>query len=323
MKIPIFIASTEYDLRDLRAELAAYLEELGADALLSSKKGFPDFAGVPPYAQCVRMLERALIVIGIIDRRYGKALNEWGPFPEYAGLSPTHAELRHALRKQKRLVVYVQSDVQAFYEMYRKNKKQFENLKQPHGLEPKVLELFTELKLAKPAPWIESFRDVRDIKDSLRKRLLADLYDALLQREKLVAIGAPTLIDVVLALEPEKRARLVKDLTNIPVAEAKRIAQYLARRERPTRQRVAVRTITEWMNVLASAAGLAVGTKPTVRPSRGIRRDSLLIRDKRTGDSRAPRMTSNKALEPPAVRPGAMSRGKGGFGRGGGSALGR
>ena len=39
---PIFISSTDYNLKDLRAELARFLSELGYKPILSSFEGFPD-----------------------------------------------------------------------------------------------------------------------------------------------------------------------------------------------------------------------------------------------------------------------------------------
>ncbi len=198
-KIPIFVSSTVYGLEDLRGELASFLEDLGAEPLLSSESGFPDHRGIPPYVQCLRVLEeRALIVIGIIDKRYGKGFDDWGPYPQYQGLSPTHAELRHALNEGKHLLIYVRSDIQSHYDIYRKNRELFASLDLPANLELKTLEMFSEIKLASPVPWIETFRDIRDIKRSIRSRLLHYLLEALIQKERLAQVGSDILVDRIL-----------------------------------------------------------------------------------------------------------------------------
>lgn len=231
-RIPIFLSSAHYGLEDLRGELSSFLEgELEALPLVSSETGFPDYPGLPPYAQCLRVLENALIVVGVVDRRYGKSLQDWGPFPQYAGLSPTHAELRHALAEKKRLIIFVRSEVQGYYDIYRKNKAIFEQLDLPAGLDLGTLHMFEELKHAEPAPWIESFRDVRDIKVSIRRRLLQDLFDSLKQREALARLGAEFLVDYVLKLERSMQQRLLAILAHHSPEKEEKLRNLLIRIE--------------------------------------------------------------------------------------------
>lgn len=182
-QLPVFVSSAHYGLEDLRGELTNHLSELGVAPFVSSEAGFPDYPGMPPYAGCLRVLDRCLFVIGIIDRRYGSGFQDWGPYPEYSGLSPTHAELRHALKTGKRLVVFVRDSVYAYYDLYRDNPTPFASLKLPPGLDHETMELIAELKHASPAPWIETFKDVREVKRSVHLRLINDLYELMLQRE--------------------------------------------------------------------------------------------------------------------------------------------
>jgi hypothetical protein len=93
------------------------LEDLGMTPVMSDEAGFPRFNGMPPYASCLRALEECPLVIGVVDRFYGTTFDDWGPYPEYKGLSPTHAELRHALKLGKRVLIYVQNGTWIFYEM--------------------------------------------------------------------------------------------------------------------------------------------------------------------------------------------------------------
>jgi hypothetical protein len=208
----IFVSSPHYGLEDLRGELAEYLTEEGFLPVISSEAGFPDHHGLPPYAQCLREVESCLLVIGIIDRRYGQPMTEWGPFTEYIGLSPTHAELRHALKLKKRVIVFVRQAVSSYYDIYRKNKDEFASLKLPSGLDVWTLDLYSELKLFKPAPWIESFRDVREVKRSIKNRLLSDLHEALQQRHAMVESGAALLLETILKVDPKLRNALIKAL---------------------------------------------------------------------------------------------------------------
>jgi len=222
-QIPIFISSVHYGLEDLRGTLASFVEEeLGGQPLLSSEKGFPDYPGEPPYAQCLLALEKCLLVVGILDRRYGMTFEEWGCFRQYKGLSPTHAELRHALDIKKPLIIYVRQEVQAYYDVYRKNRELFKKAELPKNLDLKTLTMFEELKIYQPAPWIESFRDVRDIKNSLRQKLLHYLHDALSQREALIKRTAEVLVDVFLQADRDKKEVVVRALDEILAAKLER-----------------------------------------------------------------------------------------------------
>lgn len=225
--IPIFLSSPHYGLEDLRGELASYLEELGTQPFVSSDTGFPDYPNMPPYAQCIRALESCLMVVGVVDRRYGQRFDDWGPYRQYAGLSPTHAELRHALISKKRTLIYIRSEIHGYYDIYRKNKEAFKNLDLPPGLEVSSLEMFAEVKQWRPAPWIESFRDVRDIKESIRKRLLHDLYQALVMNEKLSMAGADLVLERILRIDPELLDRILYMLTEMPPEKAKDLHSFL------------------------------------------------------------------------------------------------
>ena len=207
--LTLFLSSTHYGLEDLRGEISDFLESLGVSCLLSSEGGFPSYPGMPPYASCLKALERCLMVVGVVDRRYGKPFDDWGPYPEYVGLSPTHAELRHARKLNKRLLVFVRRDVNSSYEMYRANLVEADKLALPKGLDLKTLELYRELKLASPSPWIVAFDDVRDFKRSLREQLLNELYEAILQREATANAAIEVLTEAFLKSSPELRSSVM------------------------------------------------------------------------------------------------------------------
>lgn len=240
-KLPVFVSSTHYGLEDLRAELTDFLTSLGVAPFVSSESGFPDHPGMPPYAGCLRTLERCLFVVGVIDRRYGAKFDEWGPFPEYSGLSPTHAELRHAMVCGKRMVVYVRDDVGVFYELFRKNQNSFAAMTLPPGLDVETLQMYQELKLAKPAPWIESFRDVRVLKQSLQQRLLNDLYELMLQREATTTAAVDTIAQAFLKSDPSLREAVMAAAGQGVQAEIAALDEELRELERKRAERTEAR----------------------------------------------------------------------------------
>lgn len=177
--IPAFVSSAHYGLEDLRAMLARDLRGFGVKPYVSSEAGFPDSPGVPPYVACLEVLERCMVVIAILDARYGQSFDEWGPYGgAYKGLSPTHAELRHALARGIPMWAYVRESVQHDYLLYNSDVSGYERLAGKHKTDTRVLQMFAELKRHKPAPWIESFRDATDISNSVLRRLLEHMRSA-------------------------------------------------------------------------------------------------------------------------------------------------
>jgi len=71
-QFPIFISLPEYNLIDLRAELAHILNVLGYRPILSSSEGFPDKTRkLQPWKSCLPVLNHCFVIIIIIDNRYG------------------------------------------------------------------------------------------------------------------------------------------------------------------------------------------------------------------------------------------------------------
>jgi len=223
----VFVSSVHYGLEDLRGELASFLESLGVLPFVSSEGGFPDNPRLSPYVQCLKVLEQTLIVLAIVDRRYGSRQTDWSPYEQYAGLSPTHAEIRHSIALKKRLLVYYRSEIEGFHSMYSLNKEKFGALNLPQNLDLETLDMFGEIREQNPAPWMESFRDVRDIKESIRKKLLEDLYVALSRREALAHVGAEFLLESALKSDPDLLRRVLFVIAEMPPEKRESLTDYL------------------------------------------------------------------------------------------------
>jgi len=165
--LQVFVSSTCHELRDLRAAIRAWLVDLGMQPVMSDDPGFQHADGMPPYAACLRALEDCPLVIVVIDRRYGQSFEDWGPYQDYKGYAPTHAEVQHAIKLGKRAFIYVHQDVWNFYEVWRQNPAAISDCS-IQGLDVKTLLMFQDLKHMQPAPWIEKFENVSDVIKSLR-----------------------------------------------------------------------------------------------------------------------------------------------------------
>jgi hypothetical protein len=216
--LQVFVSSTCYDLRDLRAAVRNWLEQFRLTPLMSDERGFPHIDGMPPYATCLRVLEECPLVIVIVDRRYGMAFEDWGPFPAHKGRSPTHAEIRHALALGKRVLLYIHDDVWNFYEVWRKNRKAFES-GAPEGLDEKTLHMLHELKHLDPVPWMEHFSDVSGLLKSLNAEFVNQLYTHLRDREKQALDSAGYLLEKIQEAAPEVRQRITAGLSPDLVGE--------------------------------------------------------------------------------------------------------
>src|SRR5271166_5223399 len=188
---------------------------------MSDEVGFPHIGGMPPYAACLRALENCPLVIVVIDRRYGASFQDWGPYPQFAGCSPTHAELRHALDLGKRVLLYVH------YEVWRKNAQAFETLTPP-GLDEATLRMLHELKQRDPVPWMAHFSDVAELQQSLNAEFVNQLYTHLREREKQTADLADYLLEKIVEAAPEVRERIAAGLN--PDLERSPINLYHIRR---------------------------------------------------------------------------------------------
>lgn len=209
--LQVFVSSTCYDLRDLRASIKSWLENLGVHAILSEESGFPRSGGQPPYVECLRVLENSQMVIGIIDRKYGTSFENWGKYTQYKGISPTHAELRHALSLKKKILLYIHKDTINNYQLWRKNSEQ-NILNLPAGFEVGTLELVKELKLYDPAPWIEPFNDINDVINSLKKNFINEIFTGIKEKEKQDSDLTQYVLDLILSTTPEIRAKIEDSL---------------------------------------------------------------------------------------------------------------
>lgn len=171
-RLRVFISSTCYDLRDLRAELRQFLEANGMSVALSEDPDSPFI--VDPYEDsiesCLKNLTASDVVVCIIDRRYGGVIN----IGDHSGLSATHAEIRSARDSKVPVFFFVRNYALLDYEQLRKN---FEY--SPNWIEAKYKsEWFEMVKECASLPlqkcvsnWCDPFMSSVDLKKLVLKRV--------------------------------------------------------------------------------------------------------------------------------------------------------
>ena len=70
-KPPIFVSSTYYDLKHLRASLEAFVEKLGYEPILSEKGDIAYSPDLPLDESCYREVRNADVFVLMVGGRYG------------------------------------------------------------------------------------------------------------------------------------------------------------------------------------------------------------------------------------------------------------
>ena len=112
----IFISSTFYDLKQVRADLERMIKELGYEAVRNETGAVPYGKDKAPEAYAYKELELCDIIVTIIGGRYGSESSE------EPGLSITQNELRRALEKGIQVFIFIDRDVLGEFSTYRLNK---------------------------------------------------------------------------------------------------------------------------------------------------------------------------------------------------------
>jgi len=210
--LSVFVSSGCYELRDLRASIRDFLKSLGMNPQLSEDSGFPRQSGDKPHVVCLRALAECPLVIGLLERRCGQPIADWSPFIEFNGLRPTQAELRYAIKTNKKLLLYIHESTLAAYSIWSSDQAGYQNLSDAHKPEIGVLELLHELKTNDPAPYYETFSDASDVISSLKKNLVNEIYTSLREQEAKSRNQAEYLMAQILGAAPEIRRRIEAEL---------------------------------------------------------------------------------------------------------------
>jgi hypothetical protein len=239
---PIFISSTDYNLKDLRAELARFLSELGYRPILSSSEGFPDNSpNLEPWESCIPVLEKSFVMILIVDGKYGYPLmwpNSGELFKE-KNISPTHGEYLYAHKNYKRMLVFIRSEVMTYYQSYRQTTKNMkgknvEEIEQvlsktlPEYIDFKTLQFVHEIKTTKPIPWIKEFDDITTVKKEVQKKMLNELAEIFLVKNMHLETVVQSFNKVLQSLSPDEQIKALEkiDLAKGLSEKVKKIDEY-------------------------------------------------------------------------------------------------
>ena len=122
----VFISSTYYDLKHIRASLKNFIESLGYDAISSEKGDIAYDPDKPLDESCYQEVRNADIFVLLIGGRYGSEKSESktpapkGFFEQYDSI--TKMEFKSAVEKDIPIYILIDRHVHSEYQTYRRNK---------------------------------------------------------------------------------------------------------------------------------------------------------------------------------------------------------
>lgn len=165
----VFVSSTCYDLRQVRADMKDFFEEnYGFEAMLSEFDSFPIDPCVGTFENCLSNVDKcADFFVLIIGNRYGYVLD--------SGKSITNLEYLHAKAKGIPIYVFVSKQLYNTLPIWRANKGgDFSSVVDNSKIFEFVAEIYDECK-----QWIYTYENVQDIKMTLRNQLRLVFADGL------------------------------------------------------------------------------------------------------------------------------------------------
>lgn len=168
----IFISSTFFDLRQVRADLESFAKELGYDTVANERGDIPYGNEESLEEYCYKEVENSDIVVSIVGGRFGTQSGR-------SDSSISNMEVKQALKLGRQLYIFVESNVYGELRTYKLNKKS-DNIKYAHADDKRIFEFLEEIELLKTNNTIFPFRESNEIV-SILKEQWAGLFQRLLR----------------------------------------------------------------------------------------------------------------------------------------------
>lgn len=181
MSIPrVFISSTYYDLKQVRTIIGDFVRNIGYEPVMHERSDVAYTQNVPLEKDCYTELSSCDIVVCIVGNHFGsKSLAN--------DFSITMNEIRHAIKTQKKVYVFVANNVYIENETYIKNRESG-NFQSAYTDDLKIHEFLADLRAKVTNHVILPFDTIDQIVETLKKQF-AGLLQALLQKEASLTEG--------------------------------------------------------------------------------------------------------------------------------------
>ncbi|EAS19033.1 conserved hypothetical protein [Flavobacteria bacterium BBFL7] len=172
----IFISSTFFDLRQVRADLDRFIKEMGYESVRNETGAIPYGKDLKLEDYCYKEISGIDILVGIIGGRFGSKSSS-------GDYSVTQTEIKTALEQNKNVYLFIDKNVHSEYETYLINKDNSKT-KYRYADDVRIYKFIEEIYGLPKNNVIHSFETAQDIINFLREQWAGLVKDLLSQTQK-------------------------------------------------------------------------------------------------------------------------------------------
>lgn len=178
----VFISSTFYDLRQIRADIDQFLRGIGYETIRNEEGSIPYGKEERLEEYCMQEVRHSDILISIIGGRFGSESKDEANIEKYLERSSiSQRELRTAIENQKQVYIFIDKNVSAEYQTYLLNKGNT-NINYKYVDDQRIYSFIEEIKNLGVNNNIKDFETSEDITSYLREQF-AGLFQRFLDNQ--------------------------------------------------------------------------------------------------------------------------------------------
>jgi Domain of unknown function (DUF4062) len=185
----VFVSSTYYDLRHIRAVLEAFIKQFGYDPVLFEKGTIPFQHDKSLEENCLSEIEACDILILIIGGRYGSLSREdqellKSDSNKFFNIvrSVTRKEYEKARERDIPIFIFVESGVLSEYRTFQENRSS-SSIKYAHVDDKRIYEMLDDIFTQRRNNFVRGFSGHEEIIDWLREQWAGLFADSLKKRQ--------------------------------------------------------------------------------------------------------------------------------------------
>lgn len=191
----VFVSSTYYDLRHVRASLEPFIRSLGFEPILSERGNIPYDPELPLDESCYREVQSSDIYLLIVGGRYGSRTSRHAsdsvgePTNTELYESVTRTEFEEASRRGIPCYICIERRVAAEYEVFKANRER-KDVKYPGVESLQVFDFVDSVSNRSKNNPTFAFEEERQIEDWLREQWAGLFQDLLRRRSEQVSLAS-------------------------------------------------------------------------------------------------------------------------------------